>query len=196
MLTGTSAVGKSSILLRYCEDSFSQHYITTIGIDFKVKTLDIEGKRVKCQIWDTAGQERFKSLTNAYYRGAHGIILVYAIDDEESFNDVRGWMRSIDLHAAPSVARFVVANKNDLEDRRQVSKSEGKALAKEYGAPFFQVSACTGQGIDEAFTQITLDVKRKFFPTPTTTTGQQKDGDNQQVDVDNPTDGNEAGGCC
>lgn len=86
LLIGDSGVGKSCCLLRFSEDSFTPSFITTIGIDFKIRTIELDGKRVKLQIWDTAGQERFRTITTAYYRGAMGILLVYDVTDERSFN--------------------------------------------------------------------------------------------------------------
>ncbi len=86
LLIGDSGVGKSCCLLRFSEDSFTPSFITTIGIDFKIRTIDLDGKRVKLQIWDTAGQERFRTITTAYYRGAMGILLVYDVTDRKSFN--------------------------------------------------------------------------------------------------------------
>ena len=89
LLIGDSGVGKSCCLLRFSEDSFTPSFITTIGIDFKIRTIELDGKRVKLQIWDTAGQERFRTITTAYYRGAMGILLVYDVTDERSFNSER-----------------------------------------------------------------------------------------------------------
>lgn len=91
LLIGDSGVGKSCCLLRFSEDSFTPSFITTIGIDFKIRTIELDGKRVKLQIWDTAGQERFRTITTAYYRGAMGILLVYDVTDERSFNSESGW---------------------------------------------------------------------------------------------------------
>lgn len=88
LLIGDSGVGKSCCLLRFSEDSFTPSFITTIGIDFKIRTIELDGKKVKLQIWDTAGQERFRTITTAYYRGAMGILLVYDVTDERSFNSV------------------------------------------------------------------------------------------------------------
>jgi signal recognition particle receptor subunit beta len=88
LLIGDSGVGKSCCLLRFSEDSFTPSFITTIGIDFKIRTIELDGKRVKLQIWDTAGQERFRTITTAYYRGAMGILLVYDVTDERSFHSM------------------------------------------------------------------------------------------------------------
>merc|ERR1711916_304757 len=104
LLIGDSGVGKSCLLLRYSDDSFTQSFITTIGIDFKIKSILInETTKVKLQIWDTAGQERFRTITTAYYRGAMGILLVYDVTDETSFMSVRNWIRNIEQHATEGV---------------------------------------------------------------------------------------------
>mmetsp|Transcript_2761 Transcript_2761/g.3383 ORF Transcript_2761/g.3383 Transcript_2761/m.3383 type:complete len:118 (+) Transcript_2761:109-462(+) len=99
LLIGDTAVGKSSVLLRYADDQFSASFITTIGIDFKIKSIQMGDKKVKLQIWDTAGQERFKTITTAYYRGAMGIILVYNVANRNTFNNIKDWMRQIEMHA-------------------------------------------------------------------------------------------------
>ena len=91
LLIGDSGVGKSCLLLRFSDDAFNTSFITTIGIDFKIRTVEIDNKRCKLQIWDTAGQERFRTITTAYYRGAMGILLVYDITDEQSFANIRNW---------------------------------------------------------------------------------------------------------
>ena len=108
-------VGKSCLLLRYSDDSFTSSFITTIGIDFKIKSILIEESKVKLQIWDTAGQERFRTITTAYYRGAMGILLVYDVSDENSFTNVRNWMRQIDQNAAENVNRVLIGNKADVD---------------------------------------------------------------------------------
>jgi len=107
LMIGDSGVGKSCLLLRFSDDSFTTSFITTIGIDFKIKAVEIDGKRVKLQIWDTAGQERFRTITTAYYRGAMGILLVYDITDEQSFLNIRNWIRNIEQHATDSVQKNI-----------------------------------------------------------------------------------------
>jgi Ras-related protein Rab-8A len=110
-----TGVGKSCLLLRYSDDSFTSSFITTIGIDFKIKSILIGESKVKLQIWDTAGQERFRTITTAYYRGAMGILLVYDVSDENSFVNVRNWMRQIDQNAAENVNRVLIGNKADVD---------------------------------------------------------------------------------
>ena len=105
LLIGDSGVGKSAILMRFADDSFTQSFITTIGIDFKIRTITLDGKRIKLQIWDTAGQERFKTITTAYYRGAMGILLVYDVTNESTFGSINQWVRAITQHASSSCAQ-------------------------------------------------------------------------------------------
>ncbi|MED6220296.1 Ras- protein RABE1d, variant 2 [Stylosanthes scabra] len=133
LLIGDSGVGKSCLLLRFTDDTFTTSFITTIGIDFKIRTVELDGKRIKLQIWDTAGQERFRTITSAYYRGAMGILLVYDVTDESSFENIRNWIRNIEEHASDNVNRILVGNKADMdESKRVVPTSRGQALANEY----------------------------------------------------------------
>jgi Ras-related protein Rab-8A len=111
-------VGKSCLLLRFCDDSFTPSFITTIGIDYKIRTVEVNGKRIKLQIWDTAGQERFRTITSAYYRGAMGIMLVYDVSDERSFNNIRNWIRNVEQNATEGVNMILVGNKSDMGEKR------------------------------------------------------------------------------
>merc|ERR1711937_59024 len=147
LLIGDSGVGKSAILLRFADDTFTESYISTIGVDFKIRTIDLEGKTIKLQIWDTAGQERFRTISSTYYRGAHGIIIVYDITNIESFHNVQRWMQEISKYAKENVSKLLVGNKSDLT-QRAVTESEGKAFAKEHSLPFLETSARTGANVD------------------------------------------------
>ena len=129
MLIGNSAVGKSSLLLRFSDNTFSESFLPTIGVDFKIRTFEMNGKTVKLQIWDTAGQERFKTITSSYYKGAQGIILVYDITDRQSFKDVENWLAEVEKHASENVIKLLVGNKCDLESARAVTFEEGKEFA-------------------------------------------------------------------
>ncbi|OQS03284.1 Rab8 family GTPase [Thraustotheca clavata] len=163
LLIGDSGVGKSCLLMRYSDDSFTSSFITTIGIDFKVKTIDVDGKRVKLQIWDTAGQERFRTITTAYYRGAMGILLVYDVTDDHSFQNVRNWMRQIQQHASPNVNKILIGNKCDVDpSERVVTKQQGEELAAEYGVQFFETSAKSNLNVEEAFRSIAVDVQKRL----------------------------------
>ncbi|XP_053203397.1 ras-related protein Rab-8A-like isoform X1 [Panonychus citri] len=162
LLIGDSGVGKTCILFRFSEDAFHQSFISTIGIDFKIRTIELEGKKIKLQIWDTAGQERFRTITTAYYRGAMGIMLVYDVTNEKSFENIKNWVRNIEEHAASDVEKMILGNKCDIEDKRQVTKDRGEQLAIEYGIKFMETSAKTSINVEEAFVTLTRDIKRKM----------------------------------
>ncbi|XP_072986749.1 ras-related protein RABE1c-like [Typha latifolia] len=163
LLIGDSGVGKSCLLLRFSDDTFTTSFITTIGIDFKIRTVDLDGKRVKLQIWDTAGQERFRTITTAYYRGAMGILLVYDVTDESSFNNIRNWIRNIEQHASDNVNKILVGNKADMdESKRAVPTSRGQMLADEYGIKFFETSAKTNLNVEQVFFTIARDIKQRL----------------------------------
>merc|ERR1712226_36280 len=136
LIIGNSCVGKSNILLRFSENVFHESFLPTIGVDFKIKNVDVNDKLVKLHIWDTAGQERFKTITATYYKGAHGIILVYDITDRQSFQDIENWLEEIQKHASPNVAKLLVGNKCDLENERAVSVQEGREYAESLGMNF------------------------------------------------------------
>ncbi|KAI3846115.1 hypothetical protein MKW98_015484 [Papaver atlanticum] len=168
LLIGDSGVGKSCLLLRFSDDSFTTSFITTIGIDFKIRTVELEGKRIKLQIWDTAGQERFRTITTAYYRGAMGILLVYDVTDESSFNNIKNWIKNIEQHASDNVNKILVGNKADMdESKRAIPTSRGQALADEYGIKFFETSAKTNFNVEEVFFSIAKDVKQRLAESET-----------------------------
>ncbi|GAU34705.1 hypothetical protein TSUD_29460 [Trifolium subterraneum] len=136
------------------------------SIDFKIRTIELDGKRIKLQIWDTAGQERFRTITTAYYRGAMGILLVYDVTDESSFNNIKNWIRNIEQHASDNVNKILVGNKADMdESKRAVPTSKGQALADEYGIKFFETSAKTNMNVDEVFFSIARDIKQRLAET-------------------------------
>jgi len=167
LLIGDSGVGKSCLLLRYSDDSFTSSFITTIGIDFKIKSINVGGSKVKLQIWDTAGQERFRTITTAYYRGAMGIFLVYDVSDGESFENVHNWMRQIESNAADNVTRILLGNKCDVEASKQmVTAAQGKALAAEFDIAFFETSAKKNTGVDEAFEMMAKTIVGRLKENP------------------------------
>lgn len=159
LLIGDSGVGKSCLLLRFCEDQFTPSFITTIGIDFKIRTIDIGGKRVKLQVWDTAGQERFRTITTAYYRGAMGILLVYDVTDEKSFNNIENWYQNVQSYANEGVELILVGNKCDLEDKRVISTEQGQALADKFGIPFLEASSKNNINVEECFYSVATRIK-------------------------------------
>merc|ERR1711939_341496 len=196
LLIGDSGVGKSCLLLRFSEDSFTSSFITTIGIDFKIRTIDLDGKRVKLQIWDTAGQERFRTITTAYYRGAMGILLVYDVTDEKSFNNIRTWFSNVEQHASEGINKILIGNKCDWEEKRAASTEQGQALADELGIPFLEVSAKSNINIEKAFYSLASDIKKRLIDS-SKETGAGAGGAGTGVNVGQ---GQQAGGmggkCC
>lgn len=175
LLIGDSGVGKSCLLVRFVDDTFSPSFITTIGIDFKIKTIDINGKKIKLQLWDTAGQERFRTITTAYYRGADGVVLVYDVQDEKTFADARDvWYNTIMENALPECQLILVGNKADVDSTegeggeesnkqgRAVSYEEGESLAKSLGMAFVEASAKTNKNVDEVFFTLVKMIEEKL----------------------------------
>jgi small GTP-binding protein len=154
MLIGDSKVGKTSIMNCFSDSMFSMIAMPTIGIDFKIRPLDLNGKRIKLQIWDTAGQERFQTITSSYYRGAMAIMLVYDVTCLESFKNVAKWMRNIDENAKEDVIKFIVGNKCDMADEREVAMEAGMKVANQYGVRFIETSAKTNRNISEVFIEV------------------------------------------
>ena len=133
----------------------------TIGVDFKIRTIDVDGKTIKLQIWDTAGQERFRTITSSYYKGAHGIIVTYDITDRDSFAKVSEWMGEVDKHANENICRILVGNKKDLDEQRTVPYQEAKELADHHNVRFLETSAKASMNVEDAFTLMTREIKSK-----------------------------------
>ena len=159
VLIGDSGVGKTAILLRFSDNMFNSSFISTIGIDFRIKTIEVSGKRVKLQIWDTAGQEQFHSVASSYYRNAHGIMLIYDITSAESFIHISKWVTNISRNAPTNVKQVLVGNKCDVDEgKRVIEKTRGKMLAQELDMPFLETSAKSDVNIDTLFELITMDI--------------------------------------
>lgn len=153
LMLGDTAVGKSSLLMRFCEEKYEQNHVITIGVDFKMKTIMRESKKLQLQVWDTAGQERFRTITPTYYRAAMGVVLTYDITSEDTFNNVQAWMQNLMEHTSegPPTQCVLVGNKSDLEEQRVVSRERGEKLAEQYGIKLFETSAKTGEGVETAY---------------------------------------------
>jgi len=154
LIIGDSGVGKSSLLVRFADNTFSGNYITTIGVDFKIRTINVNGERVKLQIWDTAGQERFRTITSTYYRGTHGVIVVYDVTSGESFVNVKRWLHEINQNC-DDVSRILVGNKCEDPESRVVLHDDAKRLASQMGIQFFECSAKMDINVEEMFRAIT-----------------------------------------
>eukprot|EP00557_Chaetoceros_sp_GSL56_P010940 CAMPEP_0176477276 /NCGR_PEP_ID=MMETSP0200_2-20121128/527_1 /TAXON_ID=947934 /ORGANISM="Chaetoceros sp., Strain GSL56" /LENGTH=227 /DNA_ID=CAMNT_0017873057 /DNA_START=701 /DNA_END=1382 /DNA_ORIENTATION=- len=145
------------MLLRFTDDSFDEHIQSTIGVDFKVKHLDVASKRIKLTIWDTAGQERFRTLTSSYYRGAQGVVMVYDVTRRDSFENLEQWLKEVKLYSpgnGEGVVKLLVGNKIDLKDNRKVSREEAEAWARSQGMLFLEASAKTRTGIKQCFMEV------------------------------------------
>jgi len=162
LIIGESGVGKSSLLLRFTDDTFDPEQAATIGVDFKVKTLNVDGNRAKLAIWDTAGQERFRTLTPSYYRGAQGVILVYDVSVRTSFLRLDAWLNELETFATrQDLIKMLVGNKID-RDSREVTTEEGKRFAKRHSMLFIEASAKTKEGVMIAFEELV----EKIIQTP------------------------------
>jgi len=161
LLLGSQGVGKSSLLCRFADNEFLDSYRTTVGVDFKIRTIEIEDKTIKLQLWDTAGQERFKTVTNTYFRGAHGVILVYDITDSKTFTQVNDWLKEVKDHAPPNAVLMVVGNKCDLENRA-VSTRQGKEFAQSKDALFLETSAKEDTNVTKAFLSLAETIKSRI----------------------------------
>eukprot|EP00697_Spironema_sp_BW2_P000700 gnl/Spiro4/10959_TR5819_c0_g1_i1.p1 gnl/Spiro4/10959_TR5819_c0_g1~~gnl/Spiro4/10959_TR5819_c0_g1_i1.p1 ORF type:complete len:227 (+),score=23.53 gnl/Spiro4/10959_TR5819_c0_g1_i1:42-683(+) len=159
LLIGDSGVGKSCLLTRFADDTFQESYISTIGVDFKIRTIELEGKTIKLQIWDTAGQERFRTITSSYYRGAHGIIIVYDVTDLASFTNIRDWLAEVERCASDSVNKLIVGNKCDLQ--HVVETETAKKYAQTQGLSFLETSAKSSINVEDAFIQMARDIKTR-----------------------------------
>ncbi|KAF8621940.1 hypothetical protein AX15_007375 [Amanita polypyramis BW_CC] len=156
LLIGNASVGKSSLLLRFSDEQWlpEDEASATIGVDFRVHKMDVNGKKVKLSIWDTAGQERFRTITSSYYRGAQGVILVYDVTSRETFDALPRWYAELDTYISTPVIKILVGNKVDKEYSRQVATSEGEAYAKKMDSLFVEASAKTAVGVKETFKEV------------------------------------------
>lgn len=161
LLVGDSGVGKSSLLLRFADDTFCDSYISTIGVDFKIKTVILDEKVVKLQIWDSAGQERFKTLTTTYYRGAHGIAVVYDVTDRNTFINCGSWLTEIERHACEGVLKLIVGNKCDKTDR-EVDTEAAASFAEKLSIKYLESSAKNAINVDRLFMTMAAELKEKL----------------------------------
>lgn len=157
VLIGDAGVGKSSFLLQYTEQRFSPSYMSTIGVDFKLKNIEVDGTPIMLQIWDTAGQERFRTIAISYYKNAEAAVLMYDCTNADSFEHIKDWNEQLMIHGIEGVRRIIIGNKSDLPNRK-VTFDEGQRLASELGAKFMETSALLGQNINETFDTVAKDI--------------------------------------
>jgi small GTP-binding protein len=157
ILIGGGAVGKSSLVKRFVDDTFDQSYRVTIGVDFLTKDVEIEGKEVKLTIWDIGGQERFKFMRSRFYDGAHGALVVFDLSRADTYNEIKKWLSEYRAHAGENVPFILIGNKVDLiEDVGVVvERNEAKLFAENEGSIYIDTSAKTGENVEEAFSRLT-----------------------------------------
>ncbi|KAK0651399.1 GTP-binding protein ypt1 [Cercophora newfieldiana] len=218
LLIGDSGVGKSCLLLRFADDTYTESYISTIGVDFKIRTIELDGKTVKLQIWDTAGQERFRTITSSYYRGAHGICVVYDVTDMDSFNNVKQWLQEIDRYATEGVNKLLVGNKSDMSDKKVVEYTVAKKqrhcilgfhvelgiritiltqialqeFADSLGIPFLETSAKNASNVEQAFLTMARQIKERMGSSVATNNTKA----NVNVSPGQGVSSNQSNGCC
>ncbi|KAF9444607.1 GTP-binding protein RAB5 [Macrolepiota fuliginosa MF-IS2] len=189
VLLGESAVGKSSLVLRFVKDQFDDYRESTIGAAFLTQTVTLDDQTtVKFEIWDTAGQERYKSLAPMYYRNANCAVVVYDITQSSSLEKARTWIRELQRQADPNIVIALCGNKTDLAARRQVSQEEAKKYAEEEGLMWAETSAKTGEGVTEVFTAIAKKLPLTASPAARPGAGARASpGARQGVDLNKQT---------
>ncbi|KAM9232881.1 ras-related protein Rab-18 [Leptosomus discolor] len=189
LIIGESGVGKSSLLLRFTDDTFDPELAATIGVDFKVKTISVDGNKAKLAIWDTAGQERFRTLTPSYYRGAQGVILVYDVTRRDTFVKLDNWLNELETYCTRNdIVKMLVGNKIDKENR-EVDRNEGLKFARKHSMLFIEASAKTCDGVQCAFEELV----EKIIQTPGLW---ESESQNRGVKLSNKEEGYGGGGTC
>ncbi|XP_076161433.1 ras-related protein Rab-37 isoform X3 [Ptiloglossa arizonensis] len=170
ILLGDSGVGKTSLLVQFDTGSFQPgNFAATVGIGFTNKVVVVDDTSVKLQIWDTAGQERFRSVTHAYYRDAHALLLLYDVTNKTSYDNIRAWLSEIREHANEDVVIMLLGNKSDCGPERVVKREEGERLAQEYKVPFMETSAKTGLNVELAFLAVARELMARKSNDPDNT---------------------------
>ena len=187
LLLGDWSVGKTCLLMRYMDNTFTEMHLSTIGIDAKIKIVNLkEGLDARIQIWDTAGQERYKTIAKSYIKGANGILLVYDVTKRNSFEGIKNWVKQIKDLVSSRVNVVLIGNKIDLEDKREVKTEEGEQLGKEFNYQFFETTAKDGVNINEAFEALIKSIAEKYSYKPV----------NHGYKLENEKASNESKGCC
>eukprot|EP01103_Thecamoeba_quadrilineata_P001032 TRINITY_DN1090_c0_g1_i1.p1 TRINITY_DN1090_c0_g1~~TRINITY_DN1090_c0_g1_i1.p1 ORF type:complete len:219 (+),score=39.38 TRINITY_DN1090_c0_g1_i1:40-657(+) len=192
LVIGNSGVGKTCLMFRFCNDTFAKNQTTTIGVDFKTRSVRMNGKTTKLQIWDTAGQERFHTIPPNHYRGMKGLFLVFDVTDPESFSQLNNWQRILAQHVTETTRVKVIGNKCDLDETRQVSTESGMDYAARIGGSYIETSALSGQNVEEAFLSLARDIVNE-----TPHNNENKISNIVELkEKSNQTDSSQEKGCC
>ena len=195
LIIGDTAVGKTSIISRYANGTFKEEYIATVGLDYSIKQEIIDDKSIQIKIWDTAGQERFKSLTQNYFRNAEGVILTFDVTSTESFGNLKYWISSFKENMEKKnifIPVIIIGNKIDLVDSREINKEDAEKFSKEKNYKYFETSAKTGEGVDEAIKELVNQVLKQNGQKD----DQKETRNSVQIKEDNEGSGGKKKGCC
>ena len=199
ILIGDSGVGKTNIMSKFLKNQFMEESKATIGVEFGSKLFNHEGHKIKAQIWDTAGQEKYKAITGAYYKGSKGALVVYDITQKKTFENIEKWVNDLKAAGDPKITIILIGNKNDLDDKRQVSKDQGEEKARSFGCAFLETSAYSGDNIDKAFNLMVKEIYERFSND---STGEDElapgsNGNGEDVKLDKVNDNNiKKKSCC
>lgn len=195
VLVGDSAVGKTAMCKMFCEHSFDENQPQTVGLEFGIRTIDIDGTKIKLQIWDTAGQERFRSITRAYFRSSTAVFLVFDVTNRESFGHIAEWTDDATRLSPANSIKVLVGNKTDLKQKRAVSTAEAQDFADQNELKFFETSALSGERIEDAFLQTAQSVYEKYKASNALQT--QIKPETGEIDIVCPIQNNQQqAGCC
>ena len=170
IIIGDSSVGKSCLLIRYTENKFYDNHIATIGVDFKIKNIQLENSLIKLQIWDTAGSSRYDALTTSYYRGADGVVLTFDLTNQESFDNLKKWMEKLDRYTREDIPKILIGTKSDLIEARKVKYLDALEFSNNNEIPYVETSSLDNENIDMAFFNLVKKIKKrtdrnKFYNT-------------------------------
>jgi small GTP-binding protein len=194
VVLGSSGVGKSAIVRRLVDGTFTAESQSTVGVEFKPFIIPVDGQSVKLQIWDTAGQERFKSVSRAYFRNAVGAVLVYDITSDSTFDDLGNWLNDLQQLCNPNAYILLIGNKTDLEGERRVGTEQARDFAERNKLEYLETSALSGTNVTEAFTRLAFAVAKKVSSGQIQNAGQLGKTGGVKVEAQPPA---QAGsGCC
>ena len=199
ILIGDSGVGKTNIMSKFLKNQFLEDSKATVGVEFGSKLFIQQGHKIKAQIWDTAGQEKYKAITSAYYKGSKGALVIYDITQKETFANIEKWINDLKCKGDPKITIIIIGNKNDLEEKRQISKEQGEEKAKSFGCAFLETSAFSGDNIEKAFEMMVKEIYDKFTSDIGGDDEEELDsnekGEDLKIENVNP-DNNEKKKCC